>query len=548
MILRFIVSISCCLVAFACGDSSTNDPTPPEDTTPTYYKDVAPIIEQHCLSCHESGGIGAAGGYQYDSYESVVEHANAIKNATTMRRMPPWGAVGDSTCGEFQHSQWMAQQDVDTLAAWVDSGMLKGNESDFVSEGIPAVTHLTGDITEIKNNINYAPKPLGGPIAQYDDYRCNLAANPFSDTKFITGSDVIPGNKNIVHHVLVMLVDLDAYVDGAVDDPTTEGDQRLTNRDLINVLSKVDDVDGVERAGWPCFSMGGSIQEYAGLGYNGDNPQIAMGKLGQAAAAVVPSKITAFMPPRDVDGNITGAPVVVTSKIAIRGMPVVWAPGINPLQLPEGTGIIVPKNMAFVVQTHYNLYQQTGNPTDTTTIKFTTTTMVGRAATITLVDQMLRGHLTGTAPFQIDVGHGDDNLFKASWDITPQDLSSMFGTGPQVLNQAKLLGLLPHMHERGRKITLQYYSDAGSEDGTCSIKVDHWNFNWQLAYYLTTPMALDENHHFKITCEWNTAGLDAPITPGWGTRNEMCLMGFITSVPVWCLGIGDASCSDQPPI
>ncbi len=533
---------STCLVAVACSDSSSdNPPSPPNAAKPTYYKDVAPIIEQNCLSCHTSTGVGAASGYLvFNSYEAVVGHANGIKNATSMRRMPPWGAVGDGTCGEFKDSKWMSQKDIDTLASWVDGGLLKGNEADFTPKGIQTVPRLTGDITEITNNVDYAPKALGGPIAASDDYRCNLVANPFTETKFITGSDVLPGNKSIVHHVLVMLVDLDAYVDGAIDDPeTTDVDERLTNRELIDVLSKADDTaDGV-RAGWSCFSMGGSVQEFAGAGYGGESIQVAMGKLGQAAYSVVPGKIAAFVP--------TAArpmPLVAASRVAIRGMPVVWAPGANPLQLPADTGIVVPKNMAFVVQTHYNLYEQTGSPTDTTTIQFTTAPTVARAATIKLVDHMLTNHLTpGGAKFPISADQP-----KGTWDITPDDLSSMFGAGPQVLNQAQLLGFLPHMHARGQKISLQHYSEAGDEGGTCSVKVDHWDFNWQLAYYLKNPMALGENHHFKLTCEWNTAGLTEAITPGWGTRNEMCLMGFITSVPVWCLGIGDATCSEQPPI
>ena len=55
---------------------------------PDFSKDVAPILEKHCLQCHRPGGIGVP----FTSYETVRPWAKAIKQAVATRYMPPWSA------------------------------------------------------------------------------------------------------------------------------------------------------------------------------------------------------------------------------------------------------------------------------------------------------------------------------------------------------------------------------------------------------------------------------------------------------------------------
>ena len=52
-----------------------------------------------------------------------------IKEVTTQRRMPPWHA--DPRFGNFANDRRLTRDEIDTLAAWVDGGMPKGDDKDL---------------------------------------------------------------------------------------------------------------------------------------------------------------------------------------------------------------------------------------------------------------------------------------------------------------------------------------------------------------------------------------------------------------------------------
>jgi hypothetical protein len=58
--------------------------------TPTYYRDVLPILQKHCEVCHRAGGIGPT---SFASQETAGRYAEAIRVVTQNGSMPPWFAV-----------------------------------------------------------------------------------------------------------------------------------------------------------------------------------------------------------------------------------------------------------------------------------------------------------------------------------------------------------------------------------------------------------------------------------------------------------------------
>src|ERR1044071_8840423 len=52
----------------------------------TYWKDMVPLFEQHCLQCHQEGGIGPV---RLDLYAEAKKHAALIGYSTLAREMPP---------------------------------------------------------------------------------------------------------------------------------------------------------------------------------------------------------------------------------------------------------------------------------------------------------------------------------------------------------------------------------------------------------------------------------------------------------------------------
>ncbi|MGA1773834.1 MAG: c-type cytochrome, partial [Flavobacteriaceae bacterium] len=67
----------------------------------TYEKDVAPIIQKHCVSCHSPGGYGP---FSLESFSDVFKRAKFIGHVTETRYMPPWKA--DPTFSRFANERF----------------------------------------------------------------------------------------------------------------------------------------------------------------------------------------------------------------------------------------------------------------------------------------------------------------------------------------------------------------------------------------------------------------------------------------------------------
>src|SRR5690242_16475250 len=78
----------------------------PQSTAPTFYRDVLPILQQRCQSCHRVGEIAPM---PFVTYEQTRPFAQAIRQAVATRKMPPWFA--DACCGHFANDPSLSAQD-----------------------------------------------------------------------------------------------------------------------------------------------------------------------------------------------------------------------------------------------------------------------------------------------------------------------------------------------------------------------------------------------------------------------------------------------------
>ena len=79
------------------------------------------------------------------------------------------------------------------------------------------------------------------------------------------------------------------------------------------------------------------------------------------------------------------------------------------------------------------------------------------------------------------------------------------------------------MHQRGRKWRATLLD---GDDATCLGDVQAWDFDWQLYYFFEQPRIVGPDTRLTVTCDFDTRGAAGPVTPGWGTQNEMCLAGL----------------------
>src|SRR2546430_14232696 len=89
---------------------------------PTFYRDILPILQQHCQSCHRPGQIGPM---FLVTYTQARAKAKAIEQMVRTRKMPPWFA--DPQSGHFANDPSLSADDIQTITAWVESGAPAGD-------------------------------------------------------------------------------------------------------------------------------------------------------------------------------------------------------------------------------------------------------------------------------------------------------------------------------------------------------------------------------------------------------------------------------------
>lgn len=187
-----------------------------------------------------------------------------------------------------------------------------------------------------------------------------------------------------------------------------------------------------------------------------------------------------------------------------------WAPGQGVVKLPEGVGIALEAGAVMVYQVHYNLVDpDTRGESDQTLIKLQLEDEVESAAFFVLNDAFLAGSAS------IDeLPPGQDSVEVTYGFTTPAPF--------------RVVGTLPHMHERGR--TLNVTTSSGDGESKCLMDVPGWDFNWQRIYLYDEPVRMSIGDRVEVTCTYDTSGDDDPIYPGWGTNNEMCLPGLLVTL------------------
>ncbi len=94
----------------------------------TFSKHIAPILQRSCENCHRAQG---AAPMALVSYEDVRPWARAIRNRTGAREMPPWFIDKNIGIQRFKDDPSLSDEEIATIAAWVDNGAPRGNPADL---------------------------------------------------------------------------------------------------------------------------------------------------------------------------------------------------------------------------------------------------------------------------------------------------------------------------------------------------------------------------------------------------------------------------------
>jgi hypothetical protein len=435
----------------------------------TFSKDVLPVLQNNCQGCHRPGGIAPM---SFLTYESTRPWAKAIKSAVVSRQMPPWFA--DPHVGEFRNAPKLTRSDIDTLAAWADTGAQQGEALDKV----PALKWKDGwrtqpDVIVSMTEPYYVAAKGEGEIKEF------FVPNPFKEDTWVTSIEIHPGNPSVVHHVIVQIP----------EQPTVTGNAFVVKCDA------------------PC--------QFDGQKERAAVAQAQLAVLRTAAAEAVAQGKPA--PAQLVNGPFQGGSYSdVFAKLeerrtglgAFMTMEAVYAPGTQPLDFRfTDSAKLIRGGKPIRIEVHY-----TPNGKETTD-----QTMVG----FTLAKAPAERRFVIMAPEHLIDPRKPIPAGSANWETT----------GELTFKQdAELVWFMPHMHLRGKDMTFRLIDPDGHEQTVLSAK---FNFHWQLGYELAEPIKVTKGTRMIVTAHHdNSANNPLNPSPGqevrWGdlTSQEMMLPWF----------------------
>ena len=161
---------------------------------PTFTKDVAPILFKNCTQCHRPGEIAPM---SLLTYEDARPYAQAMKDEIGEGHMPPWHA--DAPAGTFENERRLTDAEKKTIFDWVDGGAPKGSDKDLPKVPVYPDGWQMGKPDLILEMAEAFKVPAEGTIA----YQYFYIPTNFTEAKYVQSIEARPGDRAVVHHVLI---------------------------------------------------------------------------------------------------------------------------------------------------------------------------------------------------------------------------------------------------------------------------------------------------------------------------------------------------------
>lgn len=160
----------------------------------TWSDHVGCIIYSHCSPCHNDNGIAP---FPLLTYDDAYRFRYGIEPVITSRQMPPWPPSTDY--GHLIGERTLTDNEIALFKRWVEQGAKEGNPADAPQSPVYASNE---EITDPDFQIRLPAFEIPD-LPELDLYRCFLIPTDENEDRFITGIEIIPGNREVVHHVIL---------------------------------------------------------------------------------------------------------------------------------------------------------------------------------------------------------------------------------------------------------------------------------------------------------------------------------------------------------
>jgi len=189
--LRLALIAAGLLLASAAPATSAED-----RATPTFSRDIAPIVQSYCAPCHRPG---EAAPFSLLSYDDVKKHGGQIVTVTKSRYMPPW--LPEPGYGAFEGERRLSDRQVELIRRWVMQGAPKGDRASLPAKP----TFVEGWQLGQPDLVLELPQPYTLPPGGMDIYRNFIFPVPVATPRYVRALEIRPGNPKAVHHANVLI-------------------------------------------------------------------------------------------------------------------------------------------------------------------------------------------------------------------------------------------------------------------------------------------------------------------------------------------------------
>jgi Copper type II ascorbate-dependent monooxygenase, C-terminal domain len=163
---------------------------------PTFYKDVLPILQDHCQNCHRAGEVAPM---PLETYDQTRPWADIMAHTVAMRMMPPWFA--DPRYGHFANDPSLTEKQIAAIVEWAKGGAPGGDPLDAP----PLKKWREGWNIRKPDLVLKMPQPVEIPARGEVEYTYEVVPTHFAEDRWVQMSEFRPGSPAHVHHAVVYI-------------------------------------------------------------------------------------------------------------------------------------------------------------------------------------------------------------------------------------------------------------------------------------------------------------------------------------------------------
>ncbi len=162
----------------------------------TWSDGVAQLMYDKCTKCHHQGGIAP---FSLMTYSDASPMAAAIYDAVAQDQMPPWPP--DNNYQQYVHNRALNSTEKTSLMNWCMNGTPEGIAANTPPPPVYSSAAIlgNGDLTV------QMPSYMSKATSTNDDYACFAVPSGLIQNRTIKSIEIIPANREIVHHALIYI-------------------------------------------------------------------------------------------------------------------------------------------------------------------------------------------------------------------------------------------------------------------------------------------------------------------------------------------------------